>query len=74
MSKFIPSSITIDPEILGLLESISRKQGELSAYQHHFHGLAEVEAVARIDAVHFSTKIEGNMLTRDQVTEALLCL
>lgn len=64
-------SLTITPEILGLLESISRKQGELSAHRHSVSDQYSIEALAAIDAVHFSTKIEGNALTRDQVTTAL---
>lgn len=69
--EFIPSTISIDSEILQLLETISRKQGELSAHKHSLQDQQEIESIAAIDAVHFSTKIEGNHLTRDQVTQAL---
>lgn len=61
--EFIPSIINIDSEILQLLEAISRKQGELSAHQHSFQDQLQIETVATIDAVHFSTKIEGNHLS-----------
>lgn len=64
-------SVTVTAEILVLLESISRKQGELSAHQHRLSDQIQIETLASIDAVHFSTKIEGNNLTRDQVTAAL---
>src|SRR3989338_9573063 len=69
--KFIPSPISIDSELLQLLELISRKQGELSAHKHSIQDQVQIEAIATIDDVHFSTKIEGNHLTRDQVTKAL---
>lgn len=71
MTRFVPFRITIDPEILGLLEAISRKQGELAALKRNAREDFRIEAVANVDAVHFSTKIEGNPLTRDQVTRAL---
>ncbi|MEK7690697.1 MAG: Fic family protein [Bdellovibrionota bacterium] len=69
--EFMPSTISIDAEVLQLLEAISRKQGELSAHQHSIRDQQEIETIATIDAVHFSTKIEGNHLSRDQVTQAL---
>jgi len=69
--EFIPSTISINTEVLQLLETISRKQGELSAHQHSLQNQLEIEAIATVDAVHFSTKIEGNLLSRDQVTQAL---
>jgi Fic family protein len=70
--EFIPPSIKVDSEIIQLLEAISRKQGELSTHSHSLRDQFQIEAIAAIDAVHFSTKIEGNHLTRDQVTQALL--
>lgn len=71
MSEFKPSRVQITPEILRLLEVISRKQGELTAIQGGLSELGEIESIAAVDAVHFSTKIEGNTLSRDQVTQAL---
>lgn len=71
MSLFIPSRIELDAEILQLIEAISRRQGELFSHPHTFLEAHRIESVATIDAVHFSTKIEGNALTRDQVTQAL---
>ncbi len=64
-------TLTITSEIIGLLESIARKHGELSSHRHSLNDQTSIETSAAIDAVHFSTKIEGNSLTRDQVTAAL---
>jgi Fic family protein len=69
--EFIPSTVSIDTEVLRLLEEISRKRGELSAHRHSLQDLLQIETIATVDAVHFSTKIEGNHLSRDQVTRAL---
>lgn len=71
MAAFTPSHISLDSEILQLLEAISRKQGLLSAQGRDVQGDVQVEGLAAIDAVHFSTRIEGNALSRDQVTQAL---
>jgi Fic family protein len=71
MSYFTPSRITIDSEILSLMEAISRKQGELDRVQRNTREDSRFESMAAVDAVHFSTKIEGNTLSRDQVTQAL---
>lgn len=71
MAGFTPSRIQLDTDILQLLEAISRKQGELSAQQRNVRDDLEIESIAAIDAVHYSTKIEGNTLSRDQVTVAL---
>ncbi len=68
---FIPSKISIDTDLLALVGEISRKQGELSAYRHGIRDSEAIEATAAVDAVHFSTKIEGNLFTRDQVTQVL---
>lgn len=53
------------------MEAISRKQGELDALKRDIRDDARIESIAAVDAVHFSTKIEGNTLSRDQVTQAL---
>jgi Fic family protein len=71
MVRFSPSRITIDSEIVRLMEAISRKQGELDALKRDIRDDARIESFAAVDAVHFSTKIEGNTLSRDQVTQAL---
>src|SRR4051812_10205202 len=71
MIDFVPSHVTIDLELLQLIEAISLKQGELSAIRRDVRDDNEIESIAAVDAVHFSTKIEGNPLTRDQVTQAL---
>ena len=46
-------------------------QGALSTQNQLIVDHTTIESQAAIDAVHFSTRIEGNALTRDQVTEAL---
>ncbi len=71
MAGFSPSKIALTPEILALVGAISHKQGLLTAQQRHIQNESRIESEASIDAVHFSTKIEGNTLSRDQVTEAL---
>src|SRR5205809_769852 len=71
MAGFVPSSIAIDGEILRLLDTVSLKQGELSAHRHRIQDEASLNIAAIVDAVHFSTKLEGNSLSRDQVTRAL---
>jgi len=71
MAGFVPSVIGLDAEIVSLLEVISRKQGELSVHKRRIQDEVTLESAAIVDAVHFSTKIEGNSLSRDQVTQAL---
>lgn len=71
MAGFFPSKISLDSEILQLLEAISRKQGELAGFQRNVQADIQIENIATVDSVHFSTKIEGNTLSRDQVTQAL---
>lgn len=71
MAGFTPSHISINSKILLLLETISRKQGELSTLKRTAKEELLIESIANIDAVHFSTRIEGNALSRDQVTQAL---
>jgi Fic family protein len=71
VSVFKPAVISIDSEVIKLLEKIARMQGELSAHPHSFQEQTQIASMANIDAVHFSTKIEGNHLSRHQVTEAL---
>src|SRR4051794_38842520 len=71
MIGFFPSHVTISPEILQLLEGIARKNGELGTIRRDVRIDAQIESIATVDAVHFSTKIEGNKLTRDQVARAL---
>lgn len=71
MPGFTSSTVNINSEIVGLLEVISRHQGELSERKRQIRDELTLESNAAVDAVHFSTKIEGNLLTRDQVTRAL---
>lgn len=63
---------TLSPGIIKKIEAISRLQGVLDQSQKDLGTEREVFFQANIDAVHFSTKLEGNALTRDQVTQALI--
>ena len=72
MIEFIPSTVGLDSEILTLMEAISLKQGEITVHKRRIQDEVAIESMAVVDAVHFSTKIEGNSLSRDQVTEALI--
>lgn len=70
MSEYSPN-YSITPNILKLIESISRKQGELNSHTHPIQNELELFSQANIDAVHFSTKLEGNSLSAKQVTQIL---
>jgi len=58
----------INNDILSLLGSISQSQGFLSASRISFQDFSEISALANIDSIHHSTRLEGNRLTRSQVT------
>jgi Fic family protein len=60
----------ISPKIVEEIEIISRMQGELRQNPALPVNL-EAIGLAAVDAVHFSTKIEGNPFTHKQVTDAL---
>src|SRR3990167_7674040 len=53
------------------MEAVSRLEGRLQGIGKRPDELAEIGTLANIDAVHYSTKIEGNPLTLQQVTKAL---
>jgi len=61
----------LSPEGIGLLEKIARLEGEIRASARDLKSDATIQAEAAIDSVHYSTRIEGNALTREQVTRAL---
>jgi hypothetical protein len=63
MFHFVPKKYSLNDEIVELLESISRLQRELSFNPHTQLDNVHLNQAATIDAVHFSTKIEGNRLT-----------
>lgn len=71
MIKFKPHPYTFDSTVVNLISEISSLQGELSTSVRAVKDDYQISALANIDAVHYSTKIEGNKLTRDQVTKAL---
>jgi len=58
----------INNKILSLLNNISQSQGVLGASQIPAEDYMYINSLANIDAVHYSTKLEGNRLTRKQVT------
>ena len=57
--------------IIKYIEEISKMQGELQVFSRTVQNELLFYSLANIDAVHFSTKIEGNKLTIKQVTKAL---
>ncbi len=62
---------TLSPKSITLLETVARLEGEIRASARGLASDSEVQAEASIDAIHFSTRIEGNALSREQVTKAL---
>lgn len=62
---------TYSEEIIKLIEEISRMQGELQGVKRTIENELSVHTLANLDAVHYSTKIEGNRLTIKQVTDVL---
>ena len=59
------------PEGVALLERIASFEGEIRASARDLGSDATLQVEAAIDAIHYSTRIEGNALTREQVTRAL---
>ena len=70
MAEYTPH-YTITPEIIRCLEAIAKMQGELVSRLQPLSDVMALYALANVDAVHFSTKLEGNPLTYEQVTHAL---
>ena len=58
-------------EIVRSIEQLSKMQGELQGFRRSIQNELSFYSLANIDAVHYSTKIEGNPLTIHQVTQAL---
>lgn len=71
MIEFKPHPYTFDSKVVNLISEISALQGELSTSVRAIKDEYQISSLANIDAVHYSTKIEGNKLTRDQVTKTL---
>ena len=61
----------LDSESIAYLEKIARLEGEIHVATRGRIRDTAIQAEATIDSVHYSTRIEGNALTREQVTEAL---
>lgn len=72
MTEFKPHIYVFDSTVVNLIAEISFLQGELNTSVRAIRDEYQIYTLANIDAVHYSTKIEGNKLTRDQVTRALL--
>lgn len=70
MTHYIPN-YTLNNNILKILEEVARMQGELSSLSRSVDNELEIMALANVDAIHYSTKLEGNKLTLKQVTKAL---
>jgi Fic family protein len=66
--KNIKPKYEINNKILSLLNDISQSQGILNATQLPASGYLHINSLANIDAVHYSTRLEGNRLTHKQVT------
>ena len=66
--QIIKPEYEINNDILFLLNSVSQSQGFLSASRISFQDFIEISALANIDAIHHSTRLEGNRLTHKQVT------
>lgn len=58
-------------KIFSLTQDISKMEGELQGLFHSFKNEEGLLFRANVEAVHFSTKIEGNQLSLKQVTGAL---
>ncbi|MBF0314773.1 MAG: Fic family protein [Oligoflexia bacterium] len=71
MIEFKPHIYTINSNVVNLIAEISALQGELRTSIRAVRDDYKIYTLANVDAVHYSTKIEGNKLTRDQVTKAL---
>ena len=65
-------SFPLRSSIIRLISEVSRLQGELQGLRLPVANLLDIQSLAQVDSVHFSTKIEGNALTHKQVTEILL--
>ena len=67
----------MDPEfqytekIVNLSQEIFKMEGELQGLFHSFKNEEDLLFRANVEAVHYSTKIEGNQLSLKQVTGAL---
>jgi Fic family protein len=70
VSKFSPS-YEITHTIIKKLTEVSQREGQLKATALSAKNKIDISYLANIDAVHFSTKLEGNLLTYKQVTDVL---
>ncbi|MCY4324637.1 MAG: Fic family protein [Betaproteobacteria bacterium] len=61
----------ISPQLAGILMEIEASRQALAAIDAPAVVLAQLRAAALVDSTHYSTRIEGNLLTRQQVQEVL---
>lgn len=61
----------ITNSLIKKLTEASAKEARLQGYGLPSGNKLEISSLANIDAVHFSTKLEGNLLTYEQVTDIL---
>ncbi len=66
--KNINPKYEINNKILSLLNDISQSQGVLNASQIPTDEYLQINSLASIDAIHYSTRLEGNRLNHKQVT------
>lgn len=71
MPNILKPRYEITSLLLSSMETVARLEGQLQGTGKKPDELAEVRQLANIDAVHYSTKIEGNPLTIQEVTKAL---
>jgi Fic family protein len=71
MKRVYQPRLTYTPKILSLIEEIAGLKGRMDGMPVALADEVEIRALANRDAVHFSTKLEGNALTLEQVTQAL---
>jgi len=70
MTKYNPL-YNLSNSVINYLEEIAKMEGELLSIPHALNQSVSIQTLANIDAVHYSTKLEGNKLTIKEVTQAL---
>ncbi len=69
--KIYHPTYTLNNTIIKCIETISKMQGEMEVISRNIQDEYILNAEANIDAIHYSTKLEGNKLSREQVTKLL---
>lgn len=71
MTKTYSPVFQLNNQIIKKLTEATAKEVLLKTVPISLKSKIDIAYLANIDAVHFSTKLEGNLLTYEQVTEAL---